>query len=219
MRDEGFDAFKKYYLLVGKNISYEEYQVIPSTPSTSSVGSQQNAVRHVYWQCLLKKRLGEEFAVAMGEAHELGRPGSDADNRADEINNRIGLQLADDVKSEDDCLQRAREMWTAVCDRRVLRWWLIREGSRAPSFRHRNIRAVVTGRADQHGRRRHETPHGTDRRSPVCRVQACREPACPVGRVGRMLTGSTRRVRAAPATSRRGSPGGCRGRSPSGRGR
>ncbi|MFF2361281.1 glycoside hydrolase family 18 protein [Streptomyces sp. NPDC058122] len=130
VRDEGFDAFKKYYLLVGKNISYEEYQVILKYPVNlvSWLGihrrvyqvvehmtdaEEQNAVRHVYWQCLLKKRLGEEFAVAMGEAHELGRPGSDADNRADEINNKIGLQLADDVKSEDDCLRRAREMWTA----------------------------------------------------------------------------------------------------------
>ncbi len=32
---------------------------------------------------------------------------------ADDINNRIGLQPADDVESEEDCLQRAREMWAA----------------------------------------------------------------------------------------------------------
>lgn len=74
---------------------------------------ERNAVRHVYWQCLLKKRLGGEFAVAMGDAHELGRPGSGTDNRADEINNVIGLRLADEVESEEDCLKRAREMWAA----------------------------------------------------------------------------------------------------------
>ena len=67
----------------------------------------------MYWQCLLKKRLGEEFAIAMGDAHERGRPGSDADNKADEVNNKIGLQLADQVESEEECLQRAIQMWQA----------------------------------------------------------------------------------------------------------
>ncbi|KUL24435.1 glycoside hydrolase family 18 protein [Streptomyces regalis] len=130
LQAEGFSALQKYVYLVGKNISYEEYQVILKYPANlfhwlgihrrvfqvvehMTDAEEQNAVRHVYWQCLLKKRLGEKFAVAMGEAHELGRPGSDADNRADEINNRIGLQLADDVESEEDCLKRAREMWAA----------------------------------------------------------------------------------------------------------
>lgn len=49
--------------------------------------------------CHVRKRLGHEFAVAMGDA--------------DDINNRIGLQPADDVESEEDCLQRAREMRAA----------------------------------------------------------------------------------------------------------
>ncbi|GAA2418474.1 hypothetical protein GCM10010420_56190 [Streptomyces glaucosporus] len=130
LKEEGFSALGKYVYLVGKNISYEEYQVILRYPANlfqwlgvhrrvyqvvehMTDAEEQNAVRHVYWQCLLKKRLGEEFAIAMGDAHERGRPGSDADNRADEINNGIGLRLADEVESEEECLQRAREMWAA----------------------------------------------------------------------------------------------------------
>ncbi|MFI1952941.1 glycoside hydrolase family 18 protein [Streptomyces xinghaiensis] len=130
LQEEGFSALRKYVYLVGKNISSEEYQVILRYPGNlfhwlgvhrrvfqvvehMTDAEEQNAVRHVYWQCLLKKRLGEDFAVAMGDAHERGRPGSDADNRADEINNVIGLRLADEVESEEDCLKRAREMWAA----------------------------------------------------------------------------------------------------------
>ncbi|KUM68250.1 glycoside hydrolase family 18 protein [Streptomyces curacoi] len=130
IQKEGYSAFTKYVYLIGKNISSDEYQVIRKYPANlfqwlgvhrrvyqvvehMTDAEEQNAVRHVYWQCLLKKRLGEEFAIAMGDAHERGRPGSDADNKADEINNRIGLQLADQVESEEECLQRAREMWQA----------------------------------------------------------------------------------------------------------
>lgn len=128
--NEGFSAFGKYAWLIGKNISREEYEVILSYPQNTFhwIGihrrvylevehmtnvEEQNAVRHVYWQCLLKKRLGEGFARAMGEAHERGRPGSAADNKADEINNRKGLELADLLESEEDCLQRTKEMWSA----------------------------------------------------------------------------------------------------------
>jgi hypothetical protein len=130
VQQEGYSAFGKYVSLIGKNISLEEYQVILRYPGNlfhwlgvhrrvyqviehMTDAEEQNAVRHVYWQCLLKKRLGEEFAIAMGDAHERGRPGSDADNKADEINNKIGLQLADQVESEEECLQRAGEMWQA----------------------------------------------------------------------------------------------------------
>jgi len=130
VRNEGFSAISKYWWLVGKNISREEYEVILRYPQNlfhwlgihrrvfqvvehMTDAEEQNAVRHVYWQCLLKKRLGEEFARAMGEAHEIGRPGTPADNAADEINNRKGLELADLVESEDECLARAQEWWRA----------------------------------------------------------------------------------------------------------
>ncbi|WP_030542877.1 glycoside hydrolase family 18 protein [Streptomyces albus] len=128
--EEGFSALGKYRDLVGKNISKEEVEVIRRYPRNLATWlgvhcdvykvvehmtdvEEQNSVRHVYWQCLLKKRLGEEFAVAMGDAHERGRPGTEADNRADELNNVIGLRLADEVDSDEDCLKRAREMWAA----------------------------------------------------------------------------------------------------------
>ena len=130
VQQEGYSAFGKYVSLIGKNISLEEYQVILRYPGNlfhwlgvhrrvyqvvehMTDAEEQNAVRHVYWQCLLKKRLGEEFAIAMGDAHERGRPGSDADNKADEVNNKIGLQLADQVESEEECFQRAVQMWQA----------------------------------------------------------------------------------------------------------
>jgi hypothetical protein len=130
VQKEGFSALGKYAWLIGKNISQEEYQVILRYPQNlfhwlgihrrvfqvvehMTDAEEQNAVRHVYWQCLLKKRLGEEFAKAMGEAHERGRPGTPADNAADEINNKKGLELADLVASEEECLTRAQDWWQA----------------------------------------------------------------------------------------------------------
>jgi GH18 family chitinase len=128
VRAEGFQAIGKYAWLLGKNISSDEIAVILKYPQNlfqwlgihrrvfqavehMTDAEEQNAVRHVYWQCLLKKRLGEDFARAMGDAHERGRPGSDADNKADEINNVKGLALADQVADETECLARAQEMW------------------------------------------------------------------------------------------------------------
>jgi hypothetical protein len=124
----GWPALEEYQKLIGKNISQEEVWVIARYPHYAFhwLGvhrrvyevvehmvdkEEQNSVRHVYWQCLLKKRLGEKFAIEMSEAHEKGRPGSADDNAADEINNRIGLKLADDVDNEDECLARTRVMW------------------------------------------------------------------------------------------------------------
>jgi GH18 family chitinase len=119
-----------YIWLLGRNISLPEVAVIVQQPQNlfrwlgvhamvykqvqhMTDPEEQNSVRHVYWQCVLKKRLGEQFAKAMGEAHERGRPGTDADNKADEKNNVIGLALADRVATEADCLTETKRMWAA----------------------------------------------------------------------------------------------------------
>jgi hypothetical protein len=132
IKEKGFiEASKFYYELIGKNLSLEEWKVILSSQPHNTVSivmvyaevfkviehmtdaEEQNAVRHVLWQCLLKKRFGAELATKLGEAHEIARPGSDADNKADEINNEKGQKLADEVLSAPECFQRAREMWAA----------------------------------------------------------------------------------------------------------
>jgi hypothetical protein len=56
--------------------------------------SERNAKRHVYWQISLYNRFGATFAKQLGDAHEVGRPGSDEDNRVDELNNQVALQYA-----------------------------------------------------------------------------------------------------------------------------
>ncbi|MGW4528047.1 glycoside hydrolase family 18 protein [Amycolatopsis sp. NPDC004378] len=126
--EKGWPAIQEYAFLIGKNISQEECMVALRNPQKvprwlgvhrevfrevehMTDAEEQNAVRHVYWQCLLKKRLGEEFAIAMGDAHERGRPGTAADNKADEENNKIGLKLADEVESDADCLAATKEKW------------------------------------------------------------------------------------------------------------
>jgi hypothetical protein len=130
LKEEGPAALDRYVWLIGKNVSGPEVYVALQHPTKiirwagvhvevlqlvehMTDPEQQNSIRHVYWQCLLKKRLGEEFAKAMGEAHERGRPGSDADNKADEKNNEIGLRLADEVKTDKECKTRVFEMWEA----------------------------------------------------------------------------------------------------------
>ena len=127
---EGPSALKKYWYLIDKNISGAEARVALRYPANivrwlgvhkdvyketgqMTDAEMQNSIRHVYWQCLLKKRLGEDFAKQMAEAHEEALPGSDADNKADEANNIIGLRLADEVQSDKDCLKRVHEMWEA----------------------------------------------------------------------------------------------------------
>ena len=124
----------KYNKLVGDNFSKEERAVAVKTFGADLTKlaqvvevyarvylevrymtdvEQQNAVRHVIWQCLLKKKFGEDFAKQIGDAHEKARPGTPADNEADEFNNIKGLQLADQVQSEEQCIVRAGEMWEA----------------------------------------------------------------------------------------------------------
>lgn len=128
--EEGPSAIDRYVWLIGKNVSQPEVVELLKRPQNivrwagvhvevlqlvehMTDPEMQNSIRHVFWQCLLKKRLGEEFAKAMGEAHERGRPGSDADNKADEKNNEIGLRLADEVSSDKECRKRVHEMWEA----------------------------------------------------------------------------------------------------------
>jgi GH18 family chitinase len=132
LKEKGFkETISFYYSLIGKNLSVEEWKVILTTQPWNAASivlvyaqvfkiiehmtdaEEQNAVRHVLWQCLLKQRFGAEFATKLGDAHEKARPGSDADNKADEINNIKGQQLADEVRSDLECFKRAREMWEA----------------------------------------------------------------------------------------------------------
>jgi hypothetical protein len=132
VKEKGFiETIPFYFNLIGRNLSFEEWKVILSLQPHNTVSivtvyaevfkeiehmtdaEEQNAVRHVLWQCLLKKRFGAELATKIGEAHERARPGSDADNKADEINNEKGQKLADEVLSTAECFQRAREMWAA----------------------------------------------------------------------------------------------------------
>ncbi len=132
LKEKGFlETISFYSKLIGRNLSLEEWKVILSSQTHNTISivmvyaevfkviehmtdaEEQNAVRHVLWQCLLKKRFGAELATKIGEAHERARPGSDADNKADEINNEKGQQLADEVLSTRECFQRAQEMWAA----------------------------------------------------------------------------------------------------------
>jgi hypothetical protein len=132
LKTKKFSEVVAFYTdLIGRNFSSEEFTVVMQNRPQDLYGvmvvyarvflrvehmtdpEEQNAVRHVLWQCLLKKRFGEDFARKIGDAHEHARPGSDADNKADEINNRIGLQLADQVASEDLCFESAQNLWKA----------------------------------------------------------------------------------------------------------
>lgn len=53
--------------------------------------SERNAKRHVYWQVEMCRKFGQDFAKKIGDAHEVGRPGSDLDNAVDEHNNAVAL--------------------------------------------------------------------------------------------------------------------------------
>jgi hypothetical protein len=124
-------TISKYKHIIGDNLSANEWKVMLTKQPRNTVSivmvyaqvngiiehmsnaEEQNAVRHVLWQCLLKKRFGAEFATQLGDAHEEARPGKKADNKADEINNLKGQQLADEVLSDVQCFKRAPEMWEA----------------------------------------------------------------------------------------------------------
>jgi hypothetical protein len=134
LKDSGYEVFKKYpaeYVeWFGKNFSKEEFDVVVEerVPVDEVLfvyalvyfevkhmtdAEEQNAVRHALWQCFLKKAFGADFATKIGDAHETARPGTPADNEADEINNRKGQELADLVKEPYFCFEGARKMWKA----------------------------------------------------------------------------------------------------------
>jgi hypothetical protein len=54
----------------------------------------QDAFRHIYWNVLMSRRIGEDFATSFGTAHE-GVPGNPADREAmDLYNNELGRRIA-----------------------------------------------------------------------------------------------------------------------------
>ncbi|WP_242903126.1 DUF6973 domain-containing protein [Actinomadura terrae] len=123
-----FTQLAEYVEWFGKNFSEEEYNVVrgSNVPVDRVLfvyalvyfevrhmtdAEEQNAVRHALWQCYLKKAFGADFATQLGNAHEEARPGTEADNKADEINNTKGQQLADQVNAPYQCFDAARRMW------------------------------------------------------------------------------------------------------------
>jgi len=116
--------------LVWKNLSIDEIKVIfhrlspPQFPDVLKIyyhtyrlaiqiadDSERNAKRHVYWQIALVNKFGAAFAKELGDAHEKGRPGTDEDNRVDELNNAVALQYVKQHPGVDP-LTAANTLWT-----------------------------------------------------------------------------------------------------------
>ncbi len=51
------------------------------------------AARHQLWQCMLATSVSQEYATAVGNAHEFGQSWT-PDSRRDQYNNRAGRGLA-----------------------------------------------------------------------------------------------------------------------------
>jgi len=90
--------------------------------------SENNAVRHCTWQCLLTKHCGSPAASLAGWGHELGRP-NNADQQADIGNNEAGRGFGKSVCDPEDCYSKCRSAWRSggLSDRDVL------GGSSSPS--------------------------------------------------------------------------------------
>jgi hypothetical protein len=70
------------------SVSGERYPDLPGDDS------HRDAFRHIYWNVLMTRRLGENFARAFATAHE-GVPGNQADREAmDLYNNELGRRIA-----------------------------------------------------------------------------------------------------------------------------
>ena len=115
--------------LLFKNLSYEEVKVIGAELSPSQYydilmiyyetylmairiadDGERNAKRHAFWQISLVQKFGEDFARKLGDAHEIGRPGTAEDNRVDALNNAAALKYAKDNPGVNP-QQAADEMW------------------------------------------------------------------------------------------------------------
>ncbi|MDE9545927.1 DUF6973 domain-containing protein [Xenorhabdus bovienii] len=126
---QGYESFWGGENLIWKNLSYEEVTVIVSwlTPlqykdclmiyyKTYKMAieiadnDERNAKRHVYWQISMAQAFGEDFACAIGKAHEEGRPGSEADNLADDFNNEKAISYYKENKYN-DALKAANYLW------------------------------------------------------------------------------------------------------------
>jgi len=115
--------------LVWKNLSIQEIKVIlgnisvPQYPDVLRIyyqtyrvaiqiadDSERNAVRHAFWQIALVNKFGAGTADKLGQAHEVGRPGTTEDNRVDELNNKVAQQYAFTHPGSDP-LQAANMLW------------------------------------------------------------------------------------------------------------
>jgi len=117
--------------IIWKNLSLQEIHVIfnrlgpnpPQIPALLKIyyhtyklaiqiadDSERNVKRHVFWQISLVNKFGADFAKALGDAHEIGRPGTDEDNRVDELNNAVALDYAKKHPNSDP-LTATNELW------------------------------------------------------------------------------------------------------------
>lgn len=89
-RDDAFSASEKQYK--GVKVGAED--------------GHQDAFRHIYWNVLLSRKFGDNFATAFATAHE-GVPGNSADREAmDLYNNELGRKIArENPKASDKELQ------------------------------------------------------------------------------------------------------------------
>lgn len=78
-----------------KRCKEEAYEISGGRyPTLEQDDSHRDAFRHIYWNVLMTRRLGERFAAAFASAHE-GVPGNAADREAmDLYNNALGRRIA-----------------------------------------------------------------------------------------------------------------------------
>ncbi|KAL9986115.1 hypothetical protein ACROYT_G000195 [Oculina patagonica] len=72
---------------------------------------ERNAKRHAFWQISMMQKFGLDFAKAIGNAHEIGRPGTKEDNRVDDLNNAAALKYASEHPGVDPATA-ANTMWS-----------------------------------------------------------------------------------------------------------
>jgi hypothetical protein len=99
LKDWSLDEFKGCYDIAQGEINDTAKHF--AIEAGSSPG-ETNAIQHVTWQALTTIRYGEDFAKAIGDAHERFQTGSDImikDSAADLENNEIGRRLGLEIQN------------------------------------------------------------------------------------------------------------------------
>ncbi len=94
-------------MLTGYRLTWKAEKLCLSLFKTSGTNDASDACRHFIWAGLLYKNLGPSFSAKVVYAHEKDPNQTEKEKEMDEINNRLGFQVAEKLLIQNKFSERA----------------------------------------------------------------------------------------------------------------